>query len=162
MLCPSQDGVNHINIYSRGKTALGRMLSNFYRFPISTSDGEFESVEGYWYWLNICECEEKEILRTLFGFKAKDKGLRILQHKNCRWDKDFEKKIITAIWYKFERNLHLLVEDYVKLPFEHYFVFGDKIRDAKNRYPWMITAIDKMRNYAYMKLSVADFQILNK
>jgi len=155
MLCPNQDGVTHINIYSKGRTDFGKMLSNFYKFPISAVDGNFESVEGYWYWLNICECEDKEVLRKLYGFKAKDTGLKILQYTNCRWDNDFEKKITATIWYKFERNIHLLIDEYMDLPFEHYFVSGENIRDAKRRYPWMIGAIDKMRNYAYIKLKTS-------
>jgi hypothetical protein len=42
------DGITHINIYSKGKTELGRWLSNFTYHPIETEDGKFDSVEGYW------------------------------------------------------------------------------------------------------------------
>ena len=47
---PSTDGIDHINIYSKGKTSLGRWLSNFAKSPIETEDGHFDSIEGYWYW----------------------------------------------------------------------------------------------------------------
>lgn len=39
MINPEEDGITHINIYSKGKTDLGRMLSNFAKFPIETVDG---------------------------------------------------------------------------------------------------------------------------
>ena len=31
---PSKDGIDHINIYSKGKTELGKYLSNFTYAPI--------------------------------------------------------------------------------------------------------------------------------
>jgi hypothetical protein len=50
---PSEDGVTHINVYSRGNTELGRLLSNFAHTPFSHPEfGEFASVEGFWYWLS--------------------------------------------------------------------------------------------------------------
>ena len=54
-IIPTEDGITHINIYSKGQTELGKMLSNFAKFPIQTVDGNFMSVEGYWYFLSIDE-----------------------------------------------------------------------------------------------------------
>ena len=46
---PLNDGVDHINIYSRGKTQLGRMLSNFYLSPFNHPVyGGFNTVEGFY------------------------------------------------------------------------------------------------------------------
>lgn len=40
------DGIDHINIYSKGKTTLGRMLSNFACTPFThPEDGKFASIE---------------------------------------------------------------------------------------------------------------------
>lgn len=52
---PILDGVNHINIYSNGKTEAGRKASNFYDdgIPFDTPDGKFLSLEGYYHWLRI-------------------------------------------------------------------------------------------------------------
>lgn len=144
---PSEDGISHINIYSQSKTELGQMLSNFYKYPIKTEDGDFMSVEGYWYWLSIEDCTEKEVLRKVYGFNAKKVGKEILQTKNKRFDTDFEKKIIKAIWYKFKRNAHLIKDQFKDLPFEHYYNFSGCVRDVKDKYLWMIEAITKMRNY---------------
>jgi predicted NAD-dependent protein-ADP-ribosyltransferase YbiA (DUF1768 family) len=67
------DGITHINIYSKGKTTLGRELSNFANTPIEVTDGYFESIEGYWYWLGSSN-KDKELLRNMSGFQAKQYG----------------------------------------------------------------------------------------
>lgn len=146
MINPAEDGLTHVNIYSQGKTTLGQMLSNFYHYPIHTKDGDFNSVEGYWYWLGIEDCKEKEILRKLYGYNAKKNGNELKKKYATRIDEDFEKKILNAIWYKVKRNSHMFTSDIAKLPFEHYYNFGGKVVDVKNKYIWMIDGIDKMRN----------------
>lgn len=64
------DGETHINIYSRGATEIGRWLSNFSYSPIVTEDGSFNSIEGYWYWIQT----HNDSLRSLHGFSAKKIG----------------------------------------------------------------------------------------
>ena len=52
----ADDGVTHINVYSKGTTALGRALSNFAHIPFMVvPNGRFESIEAYWYWLRVME-----------------------------------------------------------------------------------------------------------
>lgn len=147
MIDPNLDGVTHINIYSQGKTELGKMLSNFYKYKIITKDGDFNSVEGYWHWLGIEDCKEKEVLRTLYGYNAKKIGNDLKSHFNKRFDDEFEKKILNAIWYKVKRNTHLFNADNALLPLEHYYNFGGKVVDVKEKYIWMINGIEKMRKY---------------
>ena len=151
MIDSTKDGVDHINIYSKGKTELGLMLTNFAKFPIVTEDGDFMSVEGYWYFLSIAEDEpRREELRKAYGFWAKRLGKEILEQtnggKNSRFDERFEEKILKAIWYKFKRNTHLLKPEYDNLPFEHYYNYGGKVIDVKEKYLWMIEGISKMRD----------------
>lgn len=149
-IIPEEDGKTHINIYSKGKTHLGRMLSNFYKFPINTKDGPFMSVEGYWYWLGLSETEpRREEFRKLYGYTAKKTAQEILKTtpvEERRVDDNFEEKILLAIWYKFRRNAHLITEDLKHLPMEHYYNYGGKVVDCSNRYPWMIEGIAKMRD----------------
>ena len=54
---PATDGINHINIYSKGKTEVGRILSNFNTpfFKYETPHGKFRSLEGYYHWLRVLE-----------------------------------------------------------------------------------------------------------
>lgn len=142
MIDYKQDGINHINIYSKGKTSLGRFLSNFADARIETEDGEFSSVEGYWYWLLLKNDtamiqREKESLRIFFGFDVKDLGRRLLKRYGSRFseekqvdnDSDFQRKIKNAIKFKIDNNLKYK-EELAKctLPFEHYYVYYGKVK----------------------------------
>ena len=146
MINPENDGIDHINIYSKGKTKLGRMLTNFSKFPINTKDGTFMSVEGYWYWMSIEPCVEREQLRKCYGFWAKKIGKEILKTRQPAFDNNFEHKILLAIWYKFRRNANLILPEYKELPFYHYYNYGGKVVDVTNKYQWMIDGITKMRD----------------
>lgn len=149
---PNEDGITHVNIYSQGKTELGRMLSNFYHFTVNTKDGVFQSVEGYWYWLGIQECEEKEILRKLYAYNAKKIGNELKIKLQNRIDNDFENKILNAIWNKVKRHPAMFRAKVAYLPFEHYYNFSGKVVDVKSKYLWMIDGIDKMRNHIIKEL----------
>lgn len=143
---PKNDGIDHINVYSQAGTTLGKMLSNFYRFPIETPDGRFMSVEGYWYWMSIEPCEEREALRDSSGVNAKNLGREILKTKAPAWDNNFENKILSAIWYKFKRNAHLLRPEYAHLPIRHYYNYKGFVVDVTEKYDWMIQGISQMRD----------------
>lgn len=56
-IVPATDGINHINIYSKGVTSVGRVLSNFYTpaEPYETNYGLFASLEGYYHWLRVAD-----------------------------------------------------------------------------------------------------------
>lgn len=51
MITPANDGVTHINSYSKSRCEIGRMLSNFYLHNVNTPYGVFPSVEAYWSYL---------------------------------------------------------------------------------------------------------------
>lgn len=142
---PDLDGITHINIYSKGKTELGKLLSNFSYSPIKTEDGWFASVEGYWYWL-LSDHNDKECLRELWGFNAKAKGreLRSSNNSNEDW---FKNKIKKAIEIKInnDKNLQdLLIRN--NLPFDHYYVYETKIYNESIRAKWIIDWIDEISN----------------
>lgn len=51
---PKNDGVDHINIYTKGKTQLGVMLSNLAMIPVKVNDDihtnlKLSCMEAYWY-----------------------------------------------------------------------------------------------------------------
>jgi predicted NAD-dependent protein-ADP-ribosyltransferase YbiA (DUF1768 family) len=48
LLSPRTDGIDHLNIYSRGRTTEGRLLSNFAATPFVLDGVRFASVEA-WY-----------------------------------------------------------------------------------------------------------------
>jgi hypothetical protein len=141
---PENDGIDHINVYSKGKTQLGKFLSNFTLTPILTSDGKFSSIEGYWYWLG-CEHKDKEVLRDLSGFRAKQVG-RELRAKDWQDSNEFKEKILAAIKIKINTYpyiLKLFKEN--KLPFTHYYVYGDKVIDVPGA-KWILDGIEKIKH----------------
>ncbi|EEE9654043.1 hypothetical protein DFV33_04735 [Salmonella enterica subsp. enterica serovar Bareilly] len=63
-ITPSTDGLNHFNIYSQGRTEIGRMASNFYARPgeyFVTPHGPFRTLEGYYHYLRILDYLMREI-----------------------------------------------------------------------------------------------------
>ena len=134
------DGVNCINVYSKGSTALGRWMSNFTREPIFTCDGRFESIEGYWYWLGT----QDEHLRDLWGFEAKRYGRSVPSRFMLRED-DFRRRIRAAIIAKCRCNsamVRLLKSS--TMPFAHFYVYGGQQIPAGNR--WVIEIWEEIRS----------------
>lgn len=136
---PKLDGVTHINIYSKGQTKLGRMLSNFAHIPVDLRDGHFESIEGYWYWLGTRD----ESLRVLYGFTAKQIG-RSLKRVASLPEAEFQNKIREALRIKVLSHPYLekLLKE-SELPFEHYYVFSGRTKDAGCK--WLLTFWEQFR-----------------
>ena len=123
-MSPQLDGVDHINVYSKGKTLLGRMLSNFYPAGfVLPNHGKFASVEGYWYWLSV----KDEKLRDLSGFEAKKRG-QYLKASDWVDTEEFKNSIKTALKAKIDQNPQIKKElKESSLPLVHYYVYGDKV-----------------------------------
>jgi len=141
MISQQTDGVNHINVYSKGYTELGRFLSNFTRCTITTEDGRFESVEGYWYWLG----NQRPEMIGLSGVNAKKIG-RTFPKVNILNDDEFKRKIREACWVKIHTSPRML--DVFKesvLPFKHYYVFGGETKYAG--YEWLMEMWEYFRAY---------------
>jgi hypothetical protein len=139
-LNPENDGIDHINVYSKGKTALGRFLTNFAHTPINCEDGHFESVEGYWYWLSV----QDDDLRKVHGWEAKRLG-RLLEAQDWVDDEEFKRKILSAI----EMKIRLSDEFYTTfkdstLPFVHYYVYDHNIVKPKEG-KWIMTFLESFR-----------------
>lgn len=128
MIDPERDGIDHINIYSKGKTELGRALSNFARQPfVHPRFGEFVSVEGLWYYLLASNAGPlKEKLRSMAGFEAKTYGRNLVgkDWDNSEW---FKYIIIEAL--EIKANIPEIKEmlDANRLPFMHYYVYQGKV-----------------------------------
>lgn len=158
-MTPEFDGVTHINIFSKGKTELGRLLSNFahtpFKFPV---DGKFASIEAYWYWEGLrISCiydvlpEELEKLRGLYGWPAKKYGKELMFKyvKRRAWtleqESEFKGKIKQAFRVKLKHNPEIqekLIES--TLPFTHYYVFGEATKDAPAHH-WQVEFWERMR-----------------
>ncbi len=145
MFRPEEDGVTHINVYSKGRTELGRLLSNFSHTPIhSPKTGlTFASLEALWYWLNAAESPERDQLRNLHGFAAKKKG-RELSCVNRFKGEQFRKAIYYAMQLKLEQ--HPRIKEMLRessLPLTHYYVFDGTVKHAG--YEWIIEEWERLR-----------------
>lgn len=143
MYIPLNEGIDHINIYSKSKLELGRALSNFAHTPFTINGDNFESVEGYWYWLKTGEKYEQ--FKKLFGLAAKIEGKKFAQIE-CP---NFNEKILEAIRCKLRQNkkiLTALAES--ELPLAHYYYFGN-IKEPKiyqlSQYQWIIDEFERIR-----------------
>lgn len=141
------DGIDHINVYSKGNTELGRMLSNFAYAPFECEDGKFNSIEGYWYWLKMAVHPARDKLRQLHGYEAKKYGKEIAKDVPgfiLNEDEEFIYKIKRAISIKIKT--HQKIADLFKkssLPLEHYYVYNGKRVDAG--FKWILDHLETIR-----------------
>ncbi len=135
---PEEDGITHINIYSKAKTKLGKFLSNFHECDLVLPEGNFKSIEGYWYYIQTKPYDKRELLKNMSGFEAKTQG-RLIREGNFLFDKEFERKIKKAFSIKINTypEYEKLMKDN-KLPYKHYYVYGEKIYDKTNEFKWML------------------------
>lgn len=144
-LNPNDDGVTHINVYSKGKTQLGRFLSNFFAYgdgtKFETEDGPFLTIEGYWYWLG---CKD-ERLRDTLGFESKRLG-RSLGVNDWLDDAQFKRKILFAITCKVLNDPVMswqLKES--TLPLVHYYEYGGNAVEVRQA-DWIMAYLEHLRN----------------
>jgi len=143
-LHPRYDGKTHINMYTRGQTDLGRLLSNIITpddLPvIETPHGKFATIEGYWHWLG----HRDERLRTLSGWDAKAwvRGRKRPYNMPFSEFYDFMKQAIT---YKITHSptLRTLLKDST-LPFTNYYVSGNRVIDPGA--DWLCQIVEDVRD----------------
>ena len=143
---PLTDSKDHINIYSKGRTVLGRSLSNFASIGFTSETyGKFESMEGFWYWLSTGMRYDQ--LRLLKGYEAKEAGRKLPRVAI----ENFKREIKHGLLRKIEQNPEL--RDALKeseLPFTHYYFYGEpencKIV-ANDESLWLVQWIEKLRLY---------------
>ena len=127
-----EDGVDHINIWSRAQTQLGRDLSNFAHLPFAVPGyGDFDSMEGYWYWVKTGM--QYNALRHLSGFAAKKVGkqLAVIPMDETR----FRELITKGIYWKLQCHYFLRSAlAWSTLPLTHYYAYGTPPNERRN-YP---------------------------
>lgn len=156
ILSPLNDGVDHINVFSRAKTALGKKLTNFNRnYFVHPKYGKFASVEACWYFRLLLEHGiDSEEIKLTYGFAAKELGRKLLPVKDDdsagNFSDDFKEDICEAIRCKLRQNKDILKElTYSTLPLVHYYYFGKDEQNAKiitvPQYDWIIEEISRIR-----------------
>lgn len=145
---PLNEGVDHINVYSKSKLLVGRQLSNFHfaRFK-HTQDGEFLSVEGYWYWLATGAKHDE--FRFLSGVTAKTEGQKRVKKEGRVEIPDFNKRVLEAIRCKLWQNRDILrnLTD-MTLPLTHYYWYGDINKPdvvRLDKHMWIIDELVRIR-----------------
>lgn len=141
---PDTDGVDHINIYTKGKTKLGKLLTNMSDMPVNIPEhGYFMTLEGYWYWLTTgCSYE---YFRDCNGFEAKIKG-KTLPRTTFPDFKETFKKALKLRFDQNERLKSLTINS--TLPFAHYYCYGDS--DDTVIYPpydWIVHELEYLRRF---------------
>jgi len=152
-----EDGITHINIYTKAKTELGKLLTNLSNISIEVEYNEkilkFKSLEGWWYFLKIKDLKNKECfeLCDLSGFDCKtfgQKELKELEEKQLNNTDFFIDNILKSIRYKIFNSK---IKDLLKqssLPFTHYYYYGNennfKVIDLTPN-NWILEEIEKIR-----------------
>lgn len=142
---PSLDGVTHCNIYSRGKTRLGRLCSNHADVAIEHPIyGHFRNMEGLWYYLRTGM--KHESLRVISAFDAREYGKTLEKEWNADFNREFKMGIVAKVQGS-EEIRQLLTE--CDLPFVHYYVYG-KDDNAKVIVPkgheWQMLMWERIRD----------------
>jgi len=133
------DGVTHVNVYSRGRTELGRLLSNFSNLPFIFEEQIYASVEAWWYvnslvlWGCVFDEETREAvssLKFMHGASAKTlgRGLHSLLLGTERTQPP-SREVLKAVYHAKIDAYPRLKSDLLgcKLPFDHYYVMSERI-----------------------------------
>lgn len=156
------DGVTHINVYSRAETELGRWLSNFTAGEVvSEVGGKFASMEALYHYLKIFRTytlnrmnvhqdvvEKLEELKTKSGREAQVLGRDIKQLVRKKGvytyevpDEEFERIFTNALVHKLKSNEEMLekLKDEVSdgKPLLHYYVLGKNTLIHKKHFDWL-------------------------
>ena len=122
-ITPEEDGVTHINVYTKGKTGLGRGLSNLSSVSFTIPGvGSFRSMEAYWYWVKTGK--QFGHLMKMSGFEAKQEGKQLPTIKSPT----FEDDILDGHLWRLKCSpmlTHCLST--CRLPLVHYYNYGSKV-----------------------------------
>lgn len=152
MYDPSEDGKTHLNVYSKGRTEVGRFLTNLAHTPFEHPIwGPFQSVEGFWYWYFSPKRSDK--LRELHGVEAKMVG-RVLSKRKDNKDgfaiTPIQKSVIReVIRFKVRKYPEMwpAIARTEGLPFVHYYVVpGGGIIDMTEKYQWVMDELTDIRS----------------
>ncbi len=136
------DGLDHVNIYSKGETELGRFLSNFTYTPIDLAEGKFNSIEGYWHYLGLpASCKERERLKSASGPAARTLGRKLKEKYGTEKLDDFQDRIRNAVRVKLTTYTDWKDDRLVLFPLEHYYVSNGKKIDQSSSFRWFTKVV---------------------
>lgn len=150
MLNNNDDGVKFINIYSKAKTSLGKQLTNMYHYTFIYDGIQFISVEQAWHFYKFSKYPE--LANQILQFKN---SFDCLKFARANQQEDASKSVQSPVF-------RLLMQDVIRtridadidlknqlrnswLPFEHYYAYGDKVQDQRDKYEWLINIFEDYR-----------------
>lgn len=138
----NEDGVDHINIYDKGNTALGMFLSHSYRYSfIHPVLGKFNTMEALWYFVQSKDRDDK--IRDLAGKAIKEYAKRMEVRKIL----NFKAIIMDSNRLRLMSNEGKVNEmKNSTLPFDIYYINNvtkEKIRPAY--YKWILLGFEELR-----------------
>jgi predicted NAD-dependent protein-ADP-ribosyltransferase YbiA (DUF1768 family) len=155
---PATDGVDHVNVYSRGRTAAGRLLSNFAPTPFTLDGARFASVEGFYYSLHFDSDAERAALAALSGRQAKARGRKSRKRPGDlvrTWDgrliplggEAFDEEICRAIRAKVGQNpaVQEALLGTGSLPLTHYYVMWGRVIAPRGDRGTLVACLTSLR-----------------
>jgi len=144
---PENDGIDHINVYSRGKTLAGRMLTNFAATPFTMHGRRFASAEGFYQSMLFNDQATRLQIASTTGREAKRWGKKAHVTPGdmvLLWDgrqapyasEEFYAEAMRGVRCKFEQNPEIaeLLVATGDLPLEHYYViWGKQVQPGGSR-----------------------------
>jgi predicted NAD-dependent protein-ADP-ribosyltransferase YbiA (DUF1768 family) len=148
-LDPDSDGKTHINVFSGGRTWLGRQLTNFARTPFVVDGEEWASMEAFWFGSRMPAGPYRDAIRGLHGHEARSAGQEYERTVGRLSPKDdspeFQASYEKAFRIKLDTHPSLaLALAQSDLPLRHYYSFKDgTVKDAG--YKWMTAFMEHVR-----------------
>lgn len=135
-----QDGKSHVNIFTRGKTKLGRDLSNFHECNIEHPFyGRFRTLEGLWHFLKT-GCKD-DMYRLLNGHDARKRGQAAESTHYPLFTKMFKLGMVEKLAKNKDLQKALMDNN---LPLVHYYTYGGAVH-VPQRHEWQIEFWETMR-----------------
>jgi len=151
-----EDGVDHINIWDRGNTTLGKFLSHNAKTPFTHNIfRKFCSMDSFWKYIQSEERDDR--LRVMSGvtLRAFSKQLTMLRINN------FKAIILDSEWQKLKQypdKVKIMRES--TLPFDFYYINKKSgIRIRPTYFNWLIAGINEIRT-ALIENREPDFTFL--
>jgi hypothetical protein len=151
---PSEDGVSHVNVYTRGATVLGRGLSNLSDCNIEHPYfGHFRTLEGLWYYMKTGFADDS--FRIIKGLRARELGKKMPSKLYPLFNKMFKLGMLE----KLDRNPTLqkqLKEN--DLPLAHYYVYSDRVQPLTH-HQWQLDFWQLLRTAL---INTGDLNVIRK
>lgn len=136
-----EDGVDHINIFRKGKTNLGKELEHGSSLPLKHSIfGKFQTIESFWYYIQSKERDDR--VRQLTGMKLN----QFAQQLTPLYVLNFRAIILDANYQRILQH-DSLKDSFVSsvLPFDCYSTNKAGIRIRPSHFKWLTVGLEEIR-----------------